>query len=301
MKKILSLLIALAMVFQSFGVLSYAENEYEIILTVGTTELEATLYDNSTTRELISRLPLTLPMMDLYCREMCYRFADELPTDDVQDSSYEVGEIVYWPPGHSFVIMYTQNGEVFEMQKLGYVDSGVEIFETTGDIEVKIELADSKTETEEATGTEEFKENTGAVENEEFVENSNLSDDTGNKIIMTADSETVNIFGEESTVDTPPIIVNDRIMLPARFVFEQLGAAVEWDAADKKAIVSKGEVTIEIYIDSDTAYVNGEAAALDSPAFISNGRTYLPLRFISEAIGADIEWKPETKQVIITI
>ena len=79
-------------------------------------------------------------MLDLYNREMCYRFPEALPTDDVNTCGYEVGEIVYYPPMHSFVIMYAQNGEHFSMQKLGKISSGVEAFRNTGDIDVTFEL-----------------------------------------------------------------------------------------------------------------------------------------------------------------
>lgn len=79
-------------------------------------------------------------MMDLYSREVVYRFDDPLPTDEVQMRGYEVGEIIYWPPRHSFVIMYAQNGERFNMQTIGHIDSGVEIFEQTGDVDVTFEL-----------------------------------------------------------------------------------------------------------------------------------------------------------------
>ena len=77
------------------------------------------LEENAATRELVSRLPLTLDFADLYGRELCHRFRDALPTDDVRVRGYEVGEIVYWPPRHSFVILYRQNGEAFDMQSIG--------------------------------------------------------------------------------------------------------------------------------------------------------------------------------------
>ena len=81
-------------------------------------------------------------MMDLYGNEMCYRFPNALPTDDAHIQGYEVGEIMYWPPGHSVVIRYAQNGERFEMQKLGKLDSGIEFFKTCGDIDVRVELVE---------------------------------------------------------------------------------------------------------------------------------------------------------------
>lgn len=114
--------------------------EYRIKITVNGRELTAVLTDNATTRAFVEKLPVTLPMQDLYGREMCYRFPDALPTDNVSVSGYEVGEIVYYPPMHSFVIMYVQNGERFSMQKLGRIETEVEVFDGIGDVDVSFEL-----------------------------------------------------------------------------------------------------------------------------------------------------------------
>lgn len=111
-------------------------------ITVGDDVIYATLADNATADAIAERLPLTLNMMDLYGREMCYRFEEELPATDVQTRNFELGEIIYWPPRHSFVIMYHQDGEVFSMQHVGQIESGVELFNTTGDVTVTFELVD---------------------------------------------------------------------------------------------------------------------------------------------------------------
>lgn len=116
------------------------KSDYKVKITVGSQELTATIYNNATGRALIDKLPMTLPMLDLYGREMCYRFDEALETDNVQYTGYEVGEIVYWPPRHSFVILYAQNGERFDMQKIGKIDSDIEIFDGIGDVEITIEL-----------------------------------------------------------------------------------------------------------------------------------------------------------------
>jgi hypothetical protein len=116
-----------------------AESAMKINIKInGGKELTATLFDNATTRALVEKLPLTVQLADLYSREMCYHFPDELPTDDVRTTGYEVGEIIYWPPRHSFVIMYAQNGERFDMQKLGRIDFGVGVFEGKGNVTVTI-------------------------------------------------------------------------------------------------------------------------------------------------------------------
>lgn len=117
-----------------------SSNDYKIRITVNGQELTAIIYNNATGRDFIDRLPMTLPMLDLYGREMCYRFSDALATDNVQYTGYEVGEIVYWPPRHSFVILYAQNGEQFDMQKIGRIDSGIDIFNGIGNVEITIEL-----------------------------------------------------------------------------------------------------------------------------------------------------------------
>jgi hypothetical protein len=116
------------------------EGNVKIKITVGSTVLTATLDDNSTTRALVAKFPLTVPMQDLYSREMCYHFPDALPADNVRNTGYEVGEIIYWPPRHSLVIMYAQNGERFSMQKMGRIERGVDIFSNTGNVTVTFEV-----------------------------------------------------------------------------------------------------------------------------------------------------------------
>ena len=114
------------------------------------------------------------------------------------------------------------------------------------------------------------------------------------------------VFGQIKTNDVAPKIVNDRTMLPARFVAENLGADVSWDG-EKELVTITGKnlktdenVTILITIGSATVKVNGKEIKLDSPAFIENDRTYTPIRFISEELGASVEWVEKDKKVIIT-
>jgi hypothetical protein len=117
--------------------------ETKIKITVGDNVLYANLEDNAATRALIKKLPMTLPMQNLYSREMCYRYGQGgLPTDKLRSDHYEVGDIAYWPPRGSLVILYKQNGEEFERQQIGYIDQGVEIFENAGNKQVTFELAE---------------------------------------------------------------------------------------------------------------------------------------------------------------
>lgn len=111
-------------------------------ITVGDHVLTATLEDNATTRALMAKMPMTLSMMDLYGREMCYRFSDEnIPANEAAYGSFDVGKILYWTPWHSFVIVYAESGESIDnLQYIGMVDEGVEFFCTTGDVDVTFEM-----------------------------------------------------------------------------------------------------------------------------------------------------------------
>ncbi len=149
MNKILLIILSMCLI----GVLtacaaSYKQEENQersnmttkVEITVNGKTMIADFYDNPTSKSILEKMPFEINMRDLYSREMCYRFPEQLPTDKVEYTQYKVGEIIYWPPMHSFVIMYKQNGEKFEMQKLGFIQGGVEVFETTGDTKVSFKV-----------------------------------------------------------------------------------------------------------------------------------------------------------------
>ena len=131
-------------------------------------------------------------------------------------------------------------------------------------------------------------------------------DNSINQIILTIGKKDAQVFGKTKSNDVAPKIKNNRTMLPARFVAENLGAKVEWDG-EKQLVTITGKnlktdenVTILITIGAATVKVNGKEIKLDSPAFIENNRTYTPIRFISEELGTSVEWVEKDKKVIIT-
>ncbi len=121
----------------------------------------------------------------------------------------------------------------------------------------------------------------------------------GGRILLTIGEKEANVFGKIVSNDVAPIARNGRTMLPARFVAENFGASVYWYGDEEKVVVKNNEVEIILYINSSAAFVNGEKIKLDSPAFAENGRTYTPVRFIAENLGATVDWLPDTQQVLI--
>ena len=126
------------------------------------------------------------------------------------------------------------------------------------------------------------------------------------QLTLTIGKNEAQVFGEIKTNDVAPKIVNDRTMLPARFVAESLGAEVSWNeekqlvTVNGKNIKTNETVIMLVYIGQPNAFVNGATVALDAPAFLENDRTYTPVRFISEHLGASVEWNEIGQQVIIT-
>ena len=108
------------------------------------------------------------------------------------------------------------------------------------------------------------------------------------------------VNGVAKALDAAPIIRQNRTMLPVRFVAENLGAAVAWDGAAGTATLTCGDIEVKITIGAKTATVNGEEKPLDAPAFIENSRTYLPVRFVAEALGGTVAWDGVTGTATIT-
>ncbi len=110
------------------------------------------------------------------------------------------------------------------------------------------------------------------------------------------------VNGVETVLDAAPVIRSDRTMLPVRFVAESFGATVGWDGATSTATITNNDVSIVITVGKDTAVVNGETVKLDSPAYIdkSNNRTYMPVRFVAEALGATVDWDGATSTATLT-
>jgi hypothetical protein len=117
----------------------------------------------------------------------------------------------------------------------------------------------------------------------------------------------IQVNGELLEMDAKPFIENDRVLVPLRGVFEKLGAVVEWIGEEQAVVVSGGCLTVRLVIGRDSAEVvkTGDAGPvtetvrLDVPARIKEGRTFIPVRFVAETLGADVTWDDVHRTVII--
>ncbi|MBA2943014.1 hypothetical protein HZF08_32630 [Paenibacillus sp. CGMCC 1.16610] len=100
--------------------------------------------------------------------------------------------------------------------------------------------------------------------------------------------------------DAPPVIINGQAYLPIRSVSESFGAAVDWDQDTLTVTVSTEYRTITSRISEDKAYVDGDPVQIDGPALLLEGRTYVPLRFIAESLGLQVDWNAPTQIIQIS-
>jgi hypothetical protein len=96
-----------------------------------------------------------------------------------------------------------------------------------------------------------------------------------------------------------PIQINGRVLVPVRGVLESLGADVGWKPESQTVVANNGRVDIELRIGDHSASVDGQAVDLDVPAQIIAGHTMVPLRFLGEALGAEVRWNGQARIVEI--
>lgn len=110
---------------------------------------------------------------------------------------------------------------------------------------------------------------------------------------------TLKLDGKKVSCDVPPCIIDSRTLIPARAIFEELGAEVSWNEKKRIVTIDYDETEIVLPIDSTKVTVGGEKKELDVPAMIVKNRTMIPVRFVAEHFGFTVEWNADTYTVNI--
>lgn len=134
----------------------------------------------------------------------------------------------------------------------------------------------------------------------------NITETSNTTIKLWVGSTTAYVNGKTYTLDATPFIdINSsRTLVPIRFISEAFNSEVQWDGTIKKVtIINKNlNKTIELWIGKKSAIVNGKTYELDvAPIIITPGRTFVPIRFVSEAFGAQVQWEGTKKEITIII
>lgn len=119
--------------------------------------------------------------------------------------------------------------------------------------------------------------------------------------IIYAQSQDVSVWvdGEKKEIEGHAFLENGATYIPMRAIFELLGAEVEWRANLKEVTGIKGGRNVIVKIDSPTAFLNNRVVSMPKPAKLINNRTMVPIRFVSEALGAKVEWDGTNNRVLV--
>ena len=139
----------------------------------------------------------------------------------------------------------------------------------------------------------------GEIGRYEYTRNTEIPDSSEPSEPAQTDEITIMLNGSRLSSDVPPVIMNDRTMVPMRVIFEALGADVSWDGDTKTITATRDEKKITMQIDNAEMTVNGEKLMLDAAPSIVDSRTLVPVRAIAESLGCDVSWNGANKQVVI--
>jgi hypothetical protein len=101
--------------------------------------------------------------------------------------------------------------------------------------------------------------------------------------------------------DSQPQMVNGRVLVPLRGVFEALGATVIWDESSQSISADSSNRHVKLRIGDLEANVNGKVVDMDTAPMIDGGSTLVPLRFLSQSLGASVDWEPQQNLVAVTM
>lgn len=119
-------------------------------------------------------------------------------------------------------------------------------------------------------------------------------------IDLQIDNDIAYIDGNPKKIDAKPYISHGRTFVPLRIIAEGFGAEVIWVPETKGINITLGDKVISMQIGSTKAIINNKVVNLDAPPEIKQGRTFVPIRFVSEALGASVSWNEKTRTVTIT-
>lgn len=123
------------------------------------------------------------------------------------------------------------------------------------------------------------------------------------QVLNQTGSTTINTYvnGKQPVFDVQPFIQNDSTLVPIRSISEALGAQVDWNDTTQTATFSRNGHTIQLTIGDSHAIVDGQTVPLDTPAELKDDHTFVPVRFLSQAFGANVQWFPVGQIVDITL
>ncbi|WP_165849379.1 InlB B-repeat-containing protein [Candidatus Cryosericum septentrionale] len=128
---------------------------------------------------------------------------------------------------------------------------------------------------------------------------------SGHTMVLTIGSKTMTVDGTEVALDAPAALLEDRTLVPLRAVVEHLGGTISWNAKTRQVTLKARGTTIILTIGKSTALVNGKPLVIDPKnrkvvPILSSSRTMLPLRFVAENLGLQVDWDAKARTITVS-
>lgn len=127
-----------------------------------------------------------------------------------------------------------------------------------------------------------------------------LYDENTRLIKMKINDVNYTVNGQAKKMDAKPFISNSRTLVPLRFIIEAIGGDVAWDGDSRVVTVNSKGKNIILPIDSKKITVDGKEIAIDQAAIIKGDRTYVPIRFVAENLGMNVNYINESREIEIS-
>jgi hypothetical protein len=121
--------------------------------------------------------------------------------------------------------------------------------------------------------------------------------------VFSIGSSTYSIDGNYQAMDVAPYIEHGRTYIPIRYAAESVGVASDgiiWNPTTRQVLISKGGRLVQLTVGSTVMTLNGDAIQMDAPPEITGSRVMIPVRFLAQALGIDIEWDPAARTVTVS-
>lgn len=116
---------------------------------------------------------------------------------------------------------------------------------------------------------------------------------------MTSGQIQVLIDSKPQQYSPPPMMMNGSVMVPMRGIFESLGAKVNWNSKTEQVTAMRGRSEVMLKVGDRNAMVNGRQMMLESAPHMYQNAVFVPLRFVSESLGANVKWDASAHRVMI--
>ncbi|KHF31544.1 hypothetical protein CM49_06246 [Paenibacillus sp. P1XP2] len=148
---------------------------------------------------------------------------------------------------------------------------------------------------------ERAKTGTVAFDNIKFTMPS-LSSEAGlptGKVVMAIGQKSFTANGQSKTMEVAPVMKGASTYIPIKYVLDTFGGRAVWDAANQRITVTRGGKVMDLTVGDTDFILNGKRKGANVAPYISNGRTLVPLRLVSEQLGLNVKWEQKTKTVTI--